>query len=251
MKGYEDNLFQGEFTIDTSKMFLAGASAGAGAALMVAYLQKPAMINDIVPGISTYMGSIDADYYYASPSYPLPTVKGVMSMWGNFPMPGSISTPLQAANFFARNDYIAPFIAFQGRNDAVVDYNYRYEEFPSDEDDEPFEEYATTDFCLAYEGEFTVEHDEEDNDLLMIGPLTLRDLVLNAGQEAEVYLDCQMAHGLDMDCCPNNLTKKRDPNTNLCTVNCSYQSDFGTGAINQEATNIYMVQRTATFFSQS
>ncbi len=63
----------------------------------------------------------------------------------------------------------------------------------------------------------------------MIGPVALQGLVQNAGKKAEVYLDCEMGHGLDND----------DP---------GFQSEFGTELTNQHDVLIYMVQRSATFF---
>ena len=52
---------------------------------------------------------------------------------------------------------------------------------------------------------------------------------------SELYLDCQMAHGLDCD--------YTDPG---CTI--PFQSDFGTGLTNDAEVYDYICGRAATFF---
>ena len=249
LKMQADGVFGTKFMFDETKVFGAGASAGAGTILSITYLQKQDMIDEVSPGFKVRLGNTDIDYYYAPTTYPLPEMRGVLSMWGNFPMPGSIKTNAQAATFFNRNNYLAPLIAFQGKDDGVVDYDYRYERYPPDSNyGDGRGNHDTTSFCIDNGGLISINPIGTDDDLLMIGPLTLRDLLMNAGKEAEVYLDCDMGHGLDADCCPSDLTKK-PPN---CTQNCiPFLSNFGTASINSQQVQLYMVQRTSVFFQST
>jgi len=66
------------------------------------------------------------------------------------------------------------------------------------------------------------------------------------GVLAELYLDCDMGHGLDPDCNCNNLQGKIDNNNNC--VPCAFKSEFGTCLQTTDDVGRYMVQRAATFF---
>ncbi len=249
LKMQVDGIFGTAFQFDETKVFGAGASAGAGAILAVTYLQKQDMVDDVSPDFKAKLGNIDVDYYYAPPTYVLPEIKGVLSMWGNFPMPGSIKTNAAAATFFNRNNYLAPLIAFQGEDDDVVDYNYRYERYPPTIA-VPYGDgrgnHDTTSFCIDNGGLISITPASDKQDLLMIGPLTLRDLLINAGKEAEMYLDCEMGHGLNdnpTNCCASPVNRKGATCSNFC-----YTSEFGTNLTNQNDVQRYMVQRAAVFF---
>ena len=248
LKMQADGVFGAAFTFDVNKVFGAGASAGAGAILTVAYLQKQSMIDAVSPGFKDRLGNIDADYYYAPPTSTLPELKAVLCMWGNFPMQGSVKTQTQATNFFNQNNYTVPLIAFQGIDDGIVKYDWRYERFPpsTPPSGSTRGNYDTTSFCLENGGLISVTPSGTNEDLLMIGPLTLRDLVRNNNKPAEVYLDCDMGHGLADDCCTGNPTKKGK----TCSDNCPpvYLTEFGTGRNNSTAVQRYMVERAAVFF---
>jgi hypothetical protein len=71
-------------------------------------------------------------------------------MWGNFPMQGSVKTQTQATNFFNQNNYTVPLIAFQGIDDGIVKYDWRYERFPpsTPPSGSTRGNYDTTSFCL-------------------------------------------------------------------------------------------------------
>ena len=217
-------IFNSMFRIDTSKMFLGGASAGAGAVLTATYLQKSDMADEASPGVFSVLGGLDVDYYYAAPEDIMPTTKGVFSMWAEFPMPGSVNTNAEALNFFSRNHYIAPVIAFHGSSDPVATPWQREENYPTDMSETPSR--TSTSQCLS--STFTVTHSDDESDLRMIGTLGLRDLVQAKNKKAEVYIDCQMAHGLDDD-------------------NSGFNSDFASGYTNQRDVMVYMVQRAAVF----
>lgn len=230
MKAYDDSVFAGKFRIDTSKLFVGRESAGAGAVLFLTYCQKQDMADEVSPGIHQRLGSINAPFYYADTSYPLPTVKGVWSGWGGFAMPGTANTQTKVTNFFARNNYTAPFIAFQGLLDPIVPFDKRNEQFPPGVDKHDARgNYDTTSFCL--DSLLTLYPASNHQDLLMIGALTLQQLVQNKGKAAEVNLDSTMHHGLDDDC-----------------PTCNFKSDFGTGLTTQRGVQLYMVQRIASMF---
>lgn len=243
LKMQADGVFGSLFKFDETKVFGAGASAGAGTILTVTFLQKQDMIDEVSPGFKAKLGNIDVDYYYAPPTYTLPQIRGVLSMWGNFPIPGGIKTNTQAVNFLNRNNYLTPLIAFQGVEDDIVEPTNRYETYPPNINiGDGRGNYDTTSSCIDNGGQISITPSGTGEDLLMIGPLTLKDLLDNAGVEAEVYIDCDMGHGLNDDCCPSNLTKK-PPN---CTQSCPpFLSDFGTGSINSQQVQLYMVQRSA------
>ena len=247
VKMQADGVFGTKFKFDENKVFGAGASAGAGTILTLTYLQNQDMIDEVSPGFKDRLGNINVDYYYAPPSYPLPQIRGILNMWGNFPMPGSIKTPAQAATFFNRNNYLAPMIAFQGLTDDVVKFDSRYEKFPRfDTSVGPRGNYDTTSFCIDNGGLISINPAADGQDLLMIGPFALKCLLDNAGKEAEVYLDPDMGHGLnDYICCAADVSKRK-PN---CTQSCPpYLSEFGTGRINPDQVQLYMVERTSVMF---
>ena len=61
-----------------------------------------------------------------------------------------------------------------------------------------------------------------------------------------MYVDCNMAHGLDKDC--KTCSTCAFP---ACYTNCKacvFDSDFGTGATNTNLVNIYIAQRIAVYF---
>ncbi len=247
LKMKADGIFASSFAFSENKVFGAGASAGSGAVLTTAFLQTQAMVDAVSPGFKDRLGNINADYYYAPPSYSLPEFKGILNMWGNFPMQGSISTEAQAASFFNQNAYIAPVISFQGKEDKVVDFNYRYEQFPPTVPilGDPRGNYDTTSFCLENSGTISVTPGELGKDLLMIGALTIRDLVKNKGKQTETYLDCDMVHGLDKD--PTNCCTSDNKKLPACSQTC-YKTAFGTNNITSDGVQLYMVQRAAIFF---
>lgn len=137
-------------------------------------------------------------------------------------------------------------IAFQGRTDDDVKFDYRYEKYLPDTSLGPKGNYDTTSFCIDSGGLISITPATDGQDLLMIGPLTLKDLLDNVGKEAEVYLDCEMGHGLDPDpinCCASPANRRGA----TCTAIC-YTSEFGTNLTNQKDVQRYIVQRTAVFF---
>ncbi|MEP6514241.1 MAG: hypothetical protein ABJA79_10245, partial [Parafilimonas sp.] len=214
--------FSNYFKLDKEKMFWGGQSAGAGIVVGLCYEQNQSMVDALCPTLSAHLGSIDANYYFAPPTYTLPTVKGVYNGWGCFQMPGTIITHNQATAFFAQNNYIIPVICFQGLKDQVTPYDERPEGYA-------LSPYNTTNYCLDLGGTASVTPGGGNQDLLMIGPKALQCLVQAQNKLAEVYIDIDMKHGLD-DNGPN------------------YASNFGTSTTNTTQTSLYMVQRTCCFF---
>lgn len=189
-----------------------------------------------------HLGSINQNFYYADTTYPFPTISGVYCGWGDFAMPGYVTNDTKAATFFAKNAYTIPFIAFQGKKDPIIPYDKRWESFPPFDNNYGSTSHAlyynqinsffdTTTYCLDYTGSgpATVTPGGIGQDLLMIGPLTLQQLVQNKYKLGEVYIDCDMGHGLDTD-------------------GAGYASNFGTSASTQAQTTLYMAKRTAIFF---
>ncbi len=248
LKMQADGLFANSFSFNVNKVFGAGASAGSGTVLATAFLQTQAMVDAVSPGFKDRLGNINEEYYYAPSNYSLPEFKGILNMWGNFPMPGSIKTEAQATGFFDQNAYIAPVISFQGKTDQIVEFDNRYEQFPPNEDlGDGRGNYDTTSFCLDNGGLISITRSNDGKDLLMIGALTLRNLVKNKGKQTETYLDCDMGHGLDddpTDCCTSPANRKLPG----CTQTC-YKTAFGTNNTTSIDVQLYMVQRTAVFFS--
>ena len=227
---YRDSEFDGQFTIDTTKLFLGGASAGSGAVLGVAYLQTQTMVNAVCPNVSSFLGTIDPDFYYASADdYDIPEIRGMFDMWGEFPMPGTVVDETSAEDFFDDNIYIIPVISFHGDDDPVTTPNSREINFPANNNS-----LRTTNLCLS--GDFTLNHTSTSNahDLTMIGTLSLCKLVRHFGKRAEGYIDCLMGHGIDNDC--------------IGTGCGSYQTEFGTGLTTKRAVQVYMAARAAVFF---
>lgn len=124
-----------EFHIDTSKIFVAGNSAGSVIAMNVAYYNLPSMLTSAFPpGISSnnVLGGINQNYYYggdgtASTGGINFTIKGVLDLWGGLLLPNGYSvdnssSPPPENFFFQAGNTPPPTIAFCGMQDPTFDY---------------------------------------------------------------------------------------------------------------------------------
>jgi alpha/beta hydrolase fold len=211
------------YRIDLQNIFLAGESAGGYIALNVGYDTRK-MVNQAFPNISDYLGSVTANNYFGDAADDSYTIRGVLNMWGG------IYVPLKYAdapeNFFSQNPNLPALIAFHGNLDDEVNIGTAdifYSTPPS--------AYASESLCTGG-GTYTLPDNGSRNaDIKRLGSESLYEtLKKNMGIPCELYIDCDMGHGLDES-----------------------TSDFGLDGGNALAvTNTdvekYIVQRAATFF---
>ncbi len=221
--------------IDTNYIFIGGASAGGFNAINAAWYTN-AMVYDVYntpsgPNIQSALGQLDADYYYGEPTIQFKSkIKGVMVMWSGMPIPYLYRTGTHNESEFFTNATLKPLIAFHGEDDPVFPYYIDDERqivnFSKDEG------YNSEGRCLL-NSPYTLEDDPFTFDLINASPLNMYHILEDIDNTIlkELYVDCQMRHGLDNDC-----------------TSCTFNSEFGTGATTQQQVMIYMVQRAATFF---
>jgi hypothetical protein len=248
---------QDQYQIDINNIFVGGNSAGSVTTLAAAYYPDPNMIYSVFPTVGTYtiqqiLGDIDNDYYYASivdvPNYQS-HIRGVLNMWGSINLPTSYAS--NPTSFFSGLTNKPPVISFHGEHDPV---------FPPDASAIKFSPtnitghlpYNTSTYCLI-NSPYQLQGLASTADLIEIGSRGFYDNILtqfNPKVPAELYIDCNMMHGLDKDCggCPSDPTNLTiDKNCNACV----FDSEFGTGLVNREQVEGYIVQRTCVFSRQS
>ncbi|MBS1744993.1 MAG: carboxylesterase family protein, partial [Bacteroidetes bacterium] len=76
------------YRIDTNYVFVDGMSAGSHIAMNSAYYPTQTMINKVFPNVSTALGGIDPDFYYAAPPATgdddyFHNIEGVVNLWGS------------------------------------------------------------------------------------------------------------------------------------------------------------------------
>ncbi len=240
-----DSVNKDKYIIKTDKIFLAGISAGSLVAMSAAYYgfgtAGQAKIDTLFPGVSAVLGPIDpTGVYYANPPATIADdyfrkVKGILNCWGSLFIPTSyLSHPY---DFFAGQGYtLPPIISFHGVKDTV--FNYMRQGVYFSRNTKSRGVYNNTESrCLP-----ATYNSPIDNTTIPtlyeegIGSQTIYNMLHNPGTgitpiTTEVYLDCDAYHGLDDDC-----------------ATCTYKSDFGTSAPDQDATYDYIAGRAATFF---
>ena len=273
------------YQINTSRLFLAGESAGSLVAMTAEFFgggtAGQTKINAVFPNVKTALtpiptvppdvdlGPIDpTGVYYADP--PATTsadyfgkVLGVLNCWGSIFTPATAAFSNDPRSFFEGQGYVLPHvISFAGVKDTVFNY-IRQGIYFSPDVQMPFPPgvLSTTFFesesrCIPHT--YIVPDDNGANGPVLagigIGSQTIWNMLKNPpnpGTEtsiiSELYLDCQMYHGLDADCgCNGDLTKIKNKK-GVC-VPCSYNSNFGTTATNEDQTYEYITGRAATFF---
>ncbi len=272
------------YQIDTTRLFLGGNSAGSIIAIHSAYYNA-AQIAAIFPTpsgqptIATALGPIDIDYYYGGLNTGVyngvsndyrPLIKGVFNMWGQMTVPYSYYNA--ATNTYRLQDFwtdygntiIPPMIAFHGFNDLtlpIVRTNITFAPDHSvtvlDNMGNPklvnYIDYNSENNCLLNSPTaYKLDVDETTPDIIGAGSKGMYDMFHTSAfnQRIELYVDCQMAHGLDADVTCINCGKY-NPGIVVkgkCQVCTPFQSNFGTTHYNSTDVQIYMVQRAATFF---
>ena len=199
------------FKFDTSKIFLAGSSAGAILALHIAFCNQ-AEINRAYPGISSpnILGRILRDDYYGALNISF-SVKGVLSMWGALVGSGSDSPNFPAC--ITATDKI-PVIAFQGEQDRTVPDSTIKGIFSSGAR-------ATAVQCgFSYHLTSAAGFDYQ------YATIPIYNRLQSLGIPSELYLDSDAGHGLDST------------------------SDYGLSTNNTDSVEDYIAARAAIFFQE-
>ncbi len=235
-EGWDNNLYQ----IDKSQIFLAGMSAGGLIAMNLAYYD-PAEVAQVFPttgnSAAQILGDIDADLYYGSVTIPFQSsIKGVLDMWGGLPLPANtFGNVTSQTSFFSSNSYNPPLIAFAGFHDNVfwLDPTSGLQKVHFSTNSI----YNSESTCVPNISAAPYSVDASLSFGLTMGStLNMYEILQNLNVPSEMYIDCQMKHGLDKPC---DLDKDPD---------CIYQSEFGTGLGSPTAVQVYMVQRACVFF---
>ena len=222
------------YRIDLTKIFVGGMSAGGIIALNAGWYTNP-MTYQAFPSVGTTtqnaLGLIDRDYYYASPT-DVPNVqsyiKGILAMWTGIPM--RINNINDQYSFFTYGSNLPPIIAFQGKNDEVFPfYENSKQQVKFSPSSHPY--YNSETRCLLNGTTYTLEGNATTVDLISGSTLNMYHIASFYGVRAELYLDCDMGHGLDDD---------KDPD--------KFKSNFGTCNNTVDGMGLYITQRAATFF---
>ena len=230
------------YQVDTTKLFVAGQSAGASIANTLAYYNTQAKINAIFPvptgetSIQSALGNIDADFYYGTPDIEYQSkIKGLWSMWGGFAIPTVAGVAVDEYNFLSADlDEVVPMIGVMGRYDPVfpLPLANQYVYYPPKNDNRHNKFTKETSCILTNSFKVYKNLDEVafrvecvDNIYLMLKAHNIASLE---------YFDCYMGHGLAHVC-----------------GQCICSTDFGESAsITLNQVNEYLASR-ASFFFQS
>lgn len=250
----EDN-----YQIDVSSIFIGGMSAGGVAAMNAAWYTDN-MVYEVFSSITTPTGStikqalgdINLNAYYGEPTIPYQeSIIGTVNMWGSIAIP--FEHDLDEYNFIENTALLKPHIGFHGKSDNVFPY---YDDDPQHKQYVYFNppptsgapDYNSEDFCVDdTQGPYMLEGDPETPDLINGSSLNMHKILDFYEINNELYLDCNMRHGLDKNCgvcgtCPSGSTCF--DNCNICV----FDSEFGTGVTNVNQVSTYMAQRIAIFF---
>jgi hypothetical protein len=208
--------------------------------------------------IKQVLGKMHSDYYYApiDPTY-WPVIKGVICMWSGIAIPyefdGDDDRGATEKNFFKTTEPVwanPPMIALHGDDDMVFPFydndlqNINLSPIPDPGDTN----YNSENLCTINNKTF-IQYTDPNNipELKMCSSLNMFNILKKLNRYTELYLDCDMEHGLDGNCggCdsdPQNLTLNKNCNP------CVFDSEFGTGYTNSEQVITYMAQRVAVFF---
>lgn len=210
-------------------------SAGGLMVINAAYYRTPAMVYAVFPSVGSktinqVLGPIDIDNYYGGPNIDYRyRIRAVLNLWGGPVFPISDQSPQSQSNFFASTVSTdnPPFIGFHGFKDPV----FPFEEGPGQnvifspppEDDEF--DYNSESRCLL-DDPFVIDGNASTPDQVIGSSLNMYNIIQGFGKLVELYVDCDMFHGMHPDT----------------------SNDFGIGphTLNQRRT--YIVQRAATFF---
>ena len=271
-----------DFKINENQFFIGGASAGGIAAMGCAYyrtsgdlVSNQGMIDEVFKkatgsthSIKQILGNMHSDYYYApvSPDY-WPVIRGVICMWSGISIPysydGEDDRGASEKEFFKANATTEPWanppmIAFHGDDDTVFPFYDGTSPIKQDINLSPTpdlgnNDYNSSNLCTIQGRTFKQYIDPALNDppeLKMCSSLNMTYILYRFNRYVELYLDCDMAHGLDNNCevCPgpNGPADKKKNDNGSCSP-CVFNSDFGTGFTNTEAVITYMANKVAVF----
>jgi len=225
----------GNFNIDTTKIFLAGISAGSILAMNAAYCERQGQVDSAYGFPSRVLGDLDAPFYIGDTGISFfSKIRGVLNMWGNLTIPKNCwSNP---ADFLAANTNIPALISFQGLNDNIVSFAKQYLYFAADSlGGKRRVNYNTERNCLAFGNAFSLDNNINTEDAVSLGADPLYQVLRSKAIATEEYVDTDMKHGMDK--------------CDTCSDNSFFKSDFGTGLKSEWDVYDYIAGRTATFFS--
>ncbi|CAN5705548.1 hypothetical protein BH10BAC2_BH10BAC2_42900 [soil metagenome] len=207
------------YRIDVKNIFLAGTSSGSDVALNIAY-STPAMVNQVFAGVSPVLGAITIDSYAGNAPTNTYTIKGILDMWGGVPVP--LNYAAAPADFFLQNPKRPAIVAFHGAADKEVNINSKDKFFSNAPS-----VYNTANLCTAGKTFTLPNNGKSVSDFKLLGSQGLYDVLkTQMGMKFELYVDCDMEHGLSQGL-----------------------SDFGLGdSVTNKDVQTYIVQRAATFF---
>ena len=226
------------FQVDTNKIFLGGASAGAAMSLNVGYYRNQQMVDSVFPTalghvrMKDVLGPINANYYYGDTTININgKIKGILSLWGGAALPFSYEK--KQSDFFKSSDSTdnPPMIGFHGLGDPVFPISgvAKQRVYFSPPPDTGIVNYNSENFCVS--SKIVLDSVASTPDIIIVSGLNMYNILKKLGRLTEFYEDCEMRHGLVNDC-----------------DTCLYQCDFGTGFQSEYPVWAYIAQRTSTFF---
>ena len=224
------------YRIDTNKIFIGGASAGGLMSMNSAWYTNSMVYAAFptqpgYPQVKDVLGPIDADYYSGEPTINFNSrIKGVMILWSGMGIPYKYKNNQSA--FFTQAK-LKPLIAFHGIYDRVFPYymdtlqDTYFSPPPKNKSDFDYNKEVR---CLI-DTPYKLDNVAKTADLVNASPLNMYKILdsLAPTIPKELYVDCNMVHGLDDD-------------------GPTFNSDFGTGDTSQTQVTVYIAQRVATFF---
>lgn len=274
----QNNASSTPYKINTNKIFLGGMSAGSVIAMNAAYYQTQSMIDQVFPNVKNSLGNINPNYYAAVAPSSIdddyyPNIQGVLNMWGSMFIPANATFPYNMVDpwsFISKAKYKPPVISIAGVQDATFDIFSQPIWFSIDNPNAtikicpqqtPFtNNFGSESRCIPGVSPYLTIQGNPDSDPgnfhvseYGIGSETIYNTLKANGIFTELYLDCQMGHGLDDDdplcgTCTSSSNPFKKPGTGSTCLQCSYRSNFGTNYNNQIATYDYLASRAATFF---
>ncbi len=206
-------------------------------------------MNDaIAPGAKASLGDMDQHFYYGDTTIEyFSKIKGVMHLWGNAFLPVSYGS--DPFSFFEDNGNFPGVISFHGKKDNIAPIGFQEVYFSPDEGDHI--PYHSENNCIpsGNTNPFVAQDgDPLEPDLYSFGSQTLHEMLNDPNAPLyvpnEIYVDCEMIHGLDFSC---NLNKC-SPGAAALNSCATYITDFATGFKFRAAVVEYEVQRSVTFF---
>lgn len=191
------------YIIDTSKIFIAGHSAGGMIATNITFFTTQGQVDSVFPSpagmkkISTALGLMDADFYRGTPDIEFHSkIKALWCMWGAFPIPKDISDAADEYNFLTRNGSVPliPTISFMGAQDPVFPPKKKNQYVFYPPDDHPT---FTTETVCMFNSPFELFSNSNKKQFRLECTNDLYNILKAHGVPAMIYIDCDMAHGLE------------------------------------------------------